>query len=142
MENSLIEHGRLSLAGRPIDLSCIKTPCYFLSTAEDHIAPWRACYAATQHLGGPVEFVLGGSGHIAGIVNPPTRTKYGYRTNRHHPSDASEWLMGGERHAGSWWPHWSRWLASLGDEQVTARSVGCKRYTPLLDAPGSYVRQA
>jgi polyhydroxyalkanoate synthase len=142
MENGLVEHGRLSLAGRPIDLRRIKIPSYFLSTMEDHIAPWRACYAATQLLGGPVEFVLGGSGHIAGIVNPPTRTKYGYRTYRDHPADANEWLTAAEQHAGSWWPHWSRWLAALGDERVGARSVGSRRYAPLMDAPGSYVLSA
>ena len=141
MENSLVARGRrLCLAGRPIDLSRIKTPCYFLSTIDDHIAPWRACYAATQHLVGPVEFVLGGSGHIAGIVNPPTRTKYCYWTSRRNPIDADRWLAGAEQHAGSWWPHWSQWLEALGDAQVEARSVGSNKYPPLMDAPGSYVR--
>ena len=139
MQNSLVERGRLCLAGRPIDLSRIQTPCYFLSTMEDHIAPWRACYAATQHLSGPVEFVLGGSGHIAGIANPPTRTKYGYRTGEHNPADADKWLAHATPHEGSWWPHWSQWLAALGDEQVKARSAGSSKYPPLMDAPGSYV---
>jgi polyhydroxyalkanoate synthase len=139
MENSLVKGGQLHLAGRPIDLSRTATPCYFLSTIDDHIAPWRACYAATQHLRGPVEFVLGGSGHIAGIVNPPTRTKYGYRTNRSNPADADQWLANAREHEGSWWPHWRQWLVALGDEHVEPRSVGSRKYPPLMDAPGSYV---
>jgi len=142
MENSLVEGGQLRLAGRPIDLGRIATPCYFLSTIDDHIAPWRACYAATQHLGGSVEFVLGGAGHIAGIVNPPSRTKYGYRTSPHNPPDPDVWLAEARRHEGSWWPHWSQWLAALGDEQVEARSVGSRKYLALMDAPGSYVLDA
>jgi polyhydroxyalkanoate synthase len=142
MENSLVKRGLLRLAGRPIDLGRVVTPCYCLSTVDDHIAPLRACYAGTQHLGGPVEFVLGGSGHIAGIVNPPTRTKYGYRTSARHPADADEWLAQARQHEGSWWPHWSRWLAALGDQQVEARPVGSRQYPPLMDAPGSYVLAA
>jgi polyhydroxyalkanoate synthase len=139
LENSLVKRGQLRLADRPIDLGRVATPCYFLSTIDDHIAPWRACYAGTQHLGGPVEFVLGGSGHVAGIVNPPTRTKYGYRTNRSDPPEPNQWLADAKQHAGSWWPHWSQWLGGLGDEQVEARPVGNNKYPPLMDAPGSYV---
>ena len=142
MENSLVKGGQLRLAGRPIDLGRIVTPCYFLSTIDDHIAPWRACYAATQHLGGSVEFVLGGAGHIAGIVNPPTRTKYGYRTSRHNPPDPDVWLTEARQLQGSWWPHWLQWLAALGDEQMEARPVGSRKYAALMDAPGSYVLDA
>jgi polyhydroxyalkanoate synthase len=142
MENSLVKGGQLRLAGRPIDLGRVATPCYFLSTIDDHIAPWRACYAGTQHLGGPVEFVLGGSGHIAGIVNPPTRTKYGYWTNRSNPPDPNQWLGAAKQHSGSWWPHWSHWLGALRDEQVDGRAVGSSKYPPLMDAPGSYVLAA
>jgi polyhydroxyalkanoate synthase len=139
IENSLIERDRLVLAGQPIDLGRIVTPCYFLSTIEDHIAPWRACYPATKLISGPVEFVLAGSGHIAGIVNPPARKKYGFRTSSRHPSDANLWLEQAEQHTGSWWPHWSRWLAGHSGEKVAARSVGSHRHPPLMDAPGSYV---
>jgi polyhydroxyalkanoate synthase len=142
LENSLVKRGQYRLAGKPIDLGRVVTPCYFLSTIDDHIAPWRACYAATQYLGGPVEFVLGGSGHIAGIVNPPTRTKYGYRTNQRNPADPDDWIAGARQHNGSWWPHWVQWLAALGDQQVAARSVGNSEYPPLIDAPGSYVLAA
>jgi len=139
MDNSLVKQGQLRLAGQPIDLGRITTPCYFLSTFDDHIAPWRASYPATQLISGPVEFVLAGSGHIAGIVNPPTRGKYGYRTAQHHPGDAEAWLAHAEQHAGSWWPHWSKWLARHDSEQVKARAVGSNAHPPLMDAPGAYV---
>jgi polyhydroxyalkanoate synthase len=142
MENSVVKGGELRLAERPIDLRRIAAPCYFLATIDDHISPWRACYAGTQHLGGPVEFVLGESGHIAGIVNPPARNKYGYRTNPRNPPDADQWLAAAERHEGSWWPHWSQWLEAIGDEKVGARPVGSTQYPPLMDAPGSYVLAA
>ena len=139
MDNSLVKHGRFRLAGHPIDLGRITTPSYFVSTIEDHIAPWRACYPATQLISGPVEFVLAGSGHIAGIVNPPIRGKYGYRTLQHHAADPDEWLADTEQHAGSWWPHWSNWIAAHAGEQVKARGVGSSQYPPLIDAPGTYV---
>ncbi len=139
MENSLVERGRLQLAGRPIDLRSIVTPCCFVATIDDHIAPWRASYPATRLLTGPVEFVLAGSGHIAGIVNPPARNKYGYRTSRYQPRDAEIWLKQTEQHSGSWWPHWASWLAAHGGEHVPARRVGSTSHPPLMDAPGSYV---
>jgi polyhydroxyalkanoate synthase subunit PhaC len=139
LNNSLVKRGQFSIAGQPIDLGHITTPCYFLSTIEDHIAPWRASYPGTQFTGGPVEFVLAGSGHIAGIVNPPTRSKYGYRTSPRYPADPNEWLAGTSQHPGSWWPHWSNWLATHGGEQVRPRAVGSNVYPPLIDAPGTYV---
>jgi polyhydroxyalkanoate synthase subunit PhaC len=138
-DNSLIKPERLRLAGRPINLNRITTPCYFLSTIDDHIAPWRASYPATRHLAGPVEFVLGGSGHIAGIVNPPARRKYGYWTSRHYPQNEADWLAQAEQHTGSWWPHWSAWLAAQSGGQVHARVVGSTLFPPLIDAPGTYV---
>src|SRR5262249_32920142 len=139
MENSLMKPGRLHLAGRNIDLRQVKTPCYFLSTADDHIAPWTATYSATQILSGPVQFVLGGSGHIAGIVNPPSRKKYGYRTAARYPDSAKDWLRRAEQHEGSWWPHCTSWLARYGDSKVGARQPGSNEFPPLADAPGKYV---
>jgi len=139
LANSLVQRGQLRLAGRSIDLGRIVAPCYFLSTIDDHISPWRACYAGTRRVGGPAEFVLGGSGHIAGIVNPPTRMKYGYRTGPRYPADADEWLAEAGQHKGSWWPHWSQWLTGLGDQQTEARPIGNTQYKPLMEAPGSYV---
>ena len=139
MENSLITPGRLKLAGRHIDLREIRTPCYFLSTIDDHIAPWKATYPATQILSGPVQFVLGGSGHIAGVINPPSKKKYGYWTADQYPNSADEWLEHAERHEGSWWPHCATWLARYGGETVGARQPGCNEFPPLADAPGRYV---
>jgi polyhydroxyalkanoate synthase len=139
MENGLIKPGCLRLAGRRIDLTRIATPCYFISTIEDHIAPWKATYPATQILSGPVQFVLGGSGHIAGIINPPARKKYGYWTADRYPACADQWLDRAERHEGSWWPHCAKWLASYGGEMVAARRPGSSEFPPLADAPGVYV---
>ncbi|MGE0850816.1 MAG: hypothetical protein AB7O44_14500 [Hyphomicrobiaceae bacterium] len=139
MENSLVKPGRLRLAGRRIELSAIRTPCYFLSTIEDHIAPWQATYPATQILSGPTRFVLGGSGHIAGVINPPTRRKYGYWTADRHPDTPEQWLSQAERHEGSWWPHCAAWLAHHGGEMVEARRTGSNEFPPLADAPGHYV---
>jgi len=139
MENSLVKPGRLRLAGRRIELRAIRTPCYFLSTIEDHIAPWRATYPATQILSGPTRFVLAGSGHIAGVINPPTRRKYGYWTADRHPDTPEQWLSQAERHEGSWWPHCAAWLAHHGGEMVQARRTGSNEFPPLADAPGHYV---
>ena len=139
MENSLVKPGRLRLGGRRIDLARIETPCYFLSTVEDHIAPWKATYPATQILAGPTEFVLAGSGHIAGVINPPTRKKYGYWTSNRYPSAAEQWLKEAQRQEGSWWPHAARWLQAYGGARVEARKVGSNQFPPLADAPGTYV---
>jgi polyhydroxyalkanoate synthase subunit PhaC len=139
MENSLIKPDCLHLAGRPIDLTRIRTPCYFLSTIEDHIAPWMATYPATQILSGPVQFVLGGSGHIAGVINPPSKKKYAYWTADRYPDCADEWLHHAERHEGSWWPHCATWLASYGGEMIGARQPGNNEFPPLAHAPGQYV---
>jgi polyhydroxyalkanoate synthase subunit PhaC len=139
MENNLIAPGRLELAGQRIDLRAIKTPCYFLSTIDDHIAPWKATYPATQILSGPVQFVLGASGHIAGVVNPPSKKKYGYWTSERYGDGADRWLEGAERHEGSWWPHWGAWLAHYGGETVGAHQPGSNEFSPLVDAPGRYV---
>jgi len=139
MENSLVRPGRLRLAGRQIDLRRIRTPCYFLSAIEDHIAPWKAAYPATQILSGPTAFVLAGSGHIAGVINPPTRKKYGYLTAERYPDAADQWLKEARRHEGSWWPHAARWLLGYGGTRVAARRVGSSAFPPLADAPGRYV---
>ena len=105
-ENQLVEPGGITLAGVPIDLRQITVPAYFLSTRDDHITPWRSTYAGTQILGGSIRFVLSGSGHVAGIVNPPERGKYGYWTNPDIANTPEEWLQGTTELAGSWWPDW------------------------------------
>jgi polyhydroxyalkanoate synthase len=141
LKNLLCKPNGVTLAGTPIDVTGIKTPAYFISTAEDHIAPWKSTYAGAQLLQGPVRFVLGGSGHIAGIINPPTANKYGYWTSDKLPAKPADWLAGAKQQAGSWWTDWAQWAAGHAGEQVAARKPGSKKYPALEDAPGSYVRQ-
>ncbi|MCL6609221.1 MAG: class I poly(R)-hydroxyalkanoic acid synthase, partial [Geminicoccaceae bacterium] len=114
LENRLVEPGGIELLGVPIDLRRIRVPAYFLSTREDHIAPWRSTYAGARRLGGPVRFVLGGSGHIAGVVNPPAAEKYGYWTRAALPEDPEAWRAGARFRPGSWWPHCLAWLTRGG----------------------------
>jgi poly[(R)-3-hydroxyalkanoate] polymerase subunit PhaC len=139
-ENLLAVHDGISLAGVPIDLRKIKTPAYFLSTREDHIAPWQSTYRGTQLLSGPKRFVLAASGHIAGVVNPPDGGKYSHWINPELPADPEEWFKGATEIAGSWWPDWQRWVSSLAKEQVPARVPGKGKLKPIEDAPGSYVK--
>ena len=139
-ENLLREPGGIELCGVPIDLHSIKTPSFLLSTQEDHIAPWKATYAATQIYDGPVKFVLSGSGHIAGVVNPPTAEKYGYWTNTKLPADPDAWLEGAKNHKGSWWPEWAKWLKKYRGADVAARIPGDGKLPAIEDAPGSYVK--
>jgi polyhydroxyalkanoate synthase len=139
-ENLLKEPGAIELDGVGIDLGKIQTPAYFLSTREDHIAPWKSTYRGTQLLGGPKRFVLAASGHIAGVVNPPEGGKYGHWINKDLPPDADAWLAGATEMAGSWWPDWQRWILSYGKAQVTARVPGDGKLAVIEDAPGSYVQ--
>ncbi|MEO5337368.1 MAG: class I poly(R)-hydroxyalkanoic acid synthase [Magnetospirillum sp. WYHS-4] len=137
LNNRLIEPGGIALAGQAIDLRRIKVPVYLLSTREDHIAPWKSTYAATQIYKGPVKFVLAASGHIAGVVNPPAKGRYCYWTGDALPADPQAWQAAAERHEGSWWPDWDAWLKKhAGRGQVAARDPG----EGLEDAPGSYVK--
>jgi polyhydroxyalkanoate synthase len=139
-ENLLAQPGGISLNGVPIELGKIKTPAYFLSTREDHIAPWKSTYRGTQLLGGKKRFVLAASGHIAGVVNPPESGKYSHWVNTALPADPEAWFHGATEIAGSWWPDWHRWVSALGKEQVPARVPGDGKLTPIEDAPGSYVK--
>ncbi len=139
-ENKLIEAGGITLKGVKIDLSKVKEPACLISTREDHIAPWKSTYTATQLLGGPAKFILAGSGHIAGVVNPPESEKYGYWTNPKNPKDPAGWLSGAEEHKGSWWPEWNDWVAAFGDGKVPARTPGDGKLKVIEDAPGSYAK--
>jgi polyhydroxyalkanoate synthase len=123
-ENRLAVPGGISLAGTPIDLGRVKVPAYFVSTREDHIAPWRATYRGTQLLGGKCRFVLAASGHIAGIVNSPDGGKYNHWINEDLPEDPEAWFAGAVEMAGSWWPDWHRWVAAQDKRQVKARLPG------------------
>ncbi|HKM65054.1 MAG TPA: class I poly(R)-hydroxyalkanoic acid synthase [Acidisphaera sp.] len=137
--NLLREQGGITLDGVPIDLGKVQVPSYFLSTREDHIAPWQSTYRGTQLLGGSKRFVLAASGHIAGVVNPPGG-KYGHWINTDLPPDAEDWFKGGTEMAGSWWPDWQHWVTSFDNTQVPARHPGDRELTPIEDAPGGYVR--
>ncbi len=138
-ENLLVRPGGITLDGVPIDLKKIKTPSFLLSTREDHIAPWRSTYAATRLYRGPVKFVLSGSGHIAGVVNPPG-SKYGHWENDDNPPTPEEWLATATPVPDSWWPVWERWVSRYAGGEVPARRPGDGKLKPIEDAPGSYVK--
>ena len=138
-ENRLVEPGAIRLGNVPIDLTRIKLPTFILSTREDHIAPWRSTFAATRLYKGPVKFVLSGSGHIAGVVNPPEPVKYGYWTNEKKAETPDTWLESATQHQGSWWPEWRKWLDAYSGGEVAARKPGDGKLKPIEDAPGSYV---
>lgn len=140
LHNRLREPGGIELAGTPIDLGKIKVPGYFASAIEDHIAPWISSYRGSRYLGGPVRFVLGGSGHIAGIINPPDRKKYGYRVNEDSDLDPDAWLQGARQFEGSWWPDWVAWAEQFGGGKVKARAAGEGQLPVIEPAPGAYVR--
>ena len=140
LANRLKDPGGITLGGVPIDLGKIAIPAYFVSTLEDHIAPWKSTYKGARLLCGPTRFVLGGSGHIAGIVNPPSARKYGYWTGSALPESADEWQAQASRNEGSWWIDWQDWIAGLnGPERAPARVPGAGALPALEDAPGSYV---
>ena len=140
-ENLLVKPGGIEIDGVPIDLTTIKTPSFMLSTREDHIAPWKSTYAATQLFSGPVQFCLAASGHIAGVVNPPAGNKYSHWTNAKNPADPDDWFHGAEEHAGSWWPEWYNWVAKKSGAKTAARVPGDGKLKALEDAPGSYVAE-
>jgi polyhydroxyalkanoate synthase len=140
LENRL-STGSMVLDDTLLDLSKVKVPVYNLATREDHIAPADSVLYGSQFFGGPVKYVLSGSGHIAGVVNPPSAGKYQFWTNDNIKDiTLSDWIKGAQEHKGSWWPHWREWLESLDAEQVPARAVGGGTMQPIEDAPGSYVR--
>jgi poly[(R)-3-hydroxyalkanoate] polymerase subunit PhaC len=139
-ENKLVVPGALTLAGVPIDLHKVAVPAFFLSTKEDHIAPWKSTYAATQIFRGPMKFVLAASGHIAGVVNPPGRAKYGHWENDALPKNPEDWLSGATMIQESWWPTWGKWVEHYSGGEVAARRPGDGKLKPIEDAPGSYVQ--
>jgi polyhydroxyalkanoate synthase subunit PhaC len=140
LENRL-STGSMVLDNTLLDLSKVKVPIYNLATREDHIAPADSVLYGSQFFGGPVKYVMSGSGHIAGVVNPPASNKYQFWTNDNIKDvTLADWLKGAQEHKGSWWPDWREWLASIDAEEVPARAVGTEALPPIEDAPGSYVR--
>ncbi|MGR5365243.1 class I poly(R)-hydroxyalkanoic acid synthase [Photobacterium damselae] len=142
LENKLIQDKGVKIDGVWMDLNKIKIPSYFISTKEDHIALWQGTYRGALLTGGNKTFVLGASGHVAGIVNPPNKNKYGYWTNDNLDDSADEWLTNAEYAEGSWWTHWDQWLSQHNrQEQVEPYSPGSENYPVIDSAPGQYVKQ-
>ena len=140
LDNTLAQ-GRMEIGGVRLNVHRVTTPVYSMATREDHIAPARSVFYGASFFGGDVTFVLSGSGHIAGVVNPPSRKKYQYWTGPKPNGDRyEEWLKTAKEHPGSWWPHWQKWIEAIDDTRVKARKIGNKKYPPIEDAPGSYVR--
>lgn len=148
LENNLKVPGRAQAAGLPLDLTRLSMPAYIFGSREDHIVPWVSAYASTQVLRGPQRFVLGASGHIAGVVNPPAKKRRSYwvaegagAEGRPLPGDPNAWLAQAQEKPGSWWPDWASWLAGHSGKQVKARAKsGNARYRPIEPAPGRYVK--
>ncbi|MCB2063875.1 MAG: alpha/beta fold hydrolase, partial [Novosphingobium sp.] len=141
-DNRLIVPDALSACDTPIDLRRIAVPCYIQAGKEDHIAPARSVWKLTRHLSGPWTFLLAGSGHIAGVINPPEANKYQYWTNDGAVDSLDEFVAGSSEHPGSWWPHWREWLEALDAKTVSAtgkRKPGGKGDKVIEDAPGRYV---
>ncbi|MHC5653815.1 PHA/PHB synthase family protein [Stappia sp. ICDLI1TA098] len=141
LENRLTQ-GTMEIAGERLDLGKVTIPIYNLATREDHIAPPLSVFVGSQFFGGPVEYVLSGSGHIAGVVNPPSRNKYQFWTGPRPKGVLDDWIAQAEEHPGSWWPHWDSWIRSLDDTTVKARKPGAHRMKIIEDAPGRYVKAA
>jgi poly[(R)-3-hydroxyalkanoate] polymerase subunit PhaC len=138
--NNALSRGEMTIAGEAIDLGRITIPIYNLATREDHIAPAKSVFLGSKFFGGPVKYVLAGSGHIAGVVNPPDKNKYQYWTGGPPTGNLDGWLAKAEEHPGSWWPDWLDWIKQQDAAEVAARDPGGGKREPIEDAPGSYVR--
>ncbi|MFW8591744.1 PHA/PHB synthase family protein [Glaciecola sp. 2405UD65-10] len=139
-ENKLCKPGSINIDGVAIDLANIDVPVYFLNTVADHIVLWQSAYEGTKLVGGNTRFVLGGSGHIAGVINPAKGGKYPHWTNNALPSTAQEWFDGATQHQGSWWIDWHKWLKPMSGKRIKPPQPGaCENLPPLGDAPGEYV---
>ena len=144
LENNLKKPGRLTVCGEPVDLGAIRAPVFVYASREDHIVPWDSAYLNTKVLGGPCTFVLGASGHIAGVINPPAKKKRSHWVSgsRSLPATAGEWLTQARELPGSWWPVWTDWLASHAGRMVSAPArPGSARHRVIEAAPGRYVKQ-
>jgi polyhydroxyalkanoate synthase len=138
-ENALAR-GKMVLDNVKLDLAKVTIPIYLQSAKDDHIAPARSVYKTARLMKGPIRFMMAGSGHIAGVVNPPSAHKYQHWTNGALPATVEEWFAGATEHPGSWWPDWDAWLSKLSGKKVPARKPGDGKLKPLCDAPGEYVK--
>ncbi|MDN3922844.1 class I poly(R)-hydroxyalkanoic acid synthase [Roseateles violae] len=144
LQNDLKIPGRLTVCGEKIDLTKIEAPLYIYGSREDHIVPWDAAYRSTQVFKGKKRFVLGASGHIAGVINPPAKKKRSYWTGKTAalPAEAQGWMDTAVEHAGSWWPDWADWLAGhAGKKKAAPKAPGGRGYKAIEPAPGRYVKQ-
>jgi polyhydroxyalkanoate synthase len=139
LENNLTR-GEMKIGGVKLDLGKVKIPVYNLATREDHIAPARSVFTGAKFFGGEMRYVLAGSGHIAGVVNPAWKPKYQYWTGEKPAGAFDDWVARAEMHPGSWWTDWAEWVTSQAPEKVPAREPGGGALPPLCDAPGEYVR--
>lgn len=143
LENRLCKPGQLKVCGQKIDLRKVDIPVYLYASREDHIVPPGGAYASTQHLGGPKRFVMGASGHIAGVINPASKNKRNYWVSnaKTYPATVDEWLEKATDKPGSWWPDWAAWLKSHSGMMVSApKQPGSRKYKPIEPAPGRYVQ--
>jgi polyhydroxyalkanoate synthase subunit PhaC len=139
LENALTEE-HMILGGAPVHLQDVKIPVISIAAKEDHIAPAKSVFHGCRFFGTDVHFVLAGSGHIAGIVNPPNKTKYQYWTGGTPEGDLQTWLENASETPGSWWPYWDHWIRKQDGALVPARTPGDGKLDPLCDAPGTYVK--
>ena len=139
LENKLSK-GAMVIGGEALDLGKVTIPIYNLATREDHIAPAKSVFLGSKFFGGPVKFVLAGSGHIAGVVNPPEPVKYSYWSDGPALGNLESWIEKAEQRPGSWWPDWAQWLKDQDPAEVPARQPGGGKFEPIEDAPGSYVK--
>jgi polyhydroxyalkanoate synthase len=141
LENNLREPGKTVQCGEEVDLSLIDVPAFLYASREDHIVPWHTAYQSTELLAGDNRFVLGGSGHIAGVINPPAKKKRNYWVNGKPGRDSQRWLETAQSVPGSWWPAWSEWLAQHAGDEVPARAkLGSRKHRAIEPAPGRYVK--
>jgi polyhydroxyalkanoate synthase subunit PhaC len=138
--NRLREPGGVVIDGTALDLGQIKAPVLLISLRDDHVSAWEGTYLGAHLFGGHVRFLLGGSGHNAGVINPPTANKHGYWTAAALPGSAEAWIAGAEKRPGSWWPEWQAWLTGQDGAETPSRLIGAGKLEALEPAPGSYVR--
>jgi polyhydroxyalkanoate synthase len=144
LEDKLKTKGALTVCGEKLDLGGITTPTYVYGSRDDHIVPWMGAYRNTQVLRGRRRFVLGASGHIAGVINPPMKKKRSHWIGRGAalPASAEAWLATADEHPGSWWSDWSAWLQGFGGKRIAApKSPGSKKWKSIEPAPGRYVKE-
>ncbi|GAB4062647.1 class I poly(R)-hydroxyalkanoic acid synthase [Uliginosibacterium sediminicola] len=142
LENNLRIPGKLEVLGEKVDLGRIKVPAYFMAAREDHIVPWQTAYLGRRLVSGETTFVLGASGHIAGVVNPAAKNKRSYWVGEQDAASAEEWFNAAQEQKGSWWPHWIEWLRARSGKQIATRTrLGNRQYKQMEAAPGRYVKE-